>query len=69
LENLKVLYSRGAIKLTEDNKVVYVGGILYTIKDGIIYEAKRLLADVKAILEKEISKINWKLVKTGMKKE
>jgi hypothetical protein len=47
LENLKVLYGTGAIKLTEDNQVVRVGGVKYTIKDGIIYNAKSLLEDVK----------------------
>jgi hypothetical protein len=47
LENLKVLYGTGAIKLTPENKVVRVGGVEYTIKDGIIYNAKSLLEDVK----------------------
>ena len=36
LENLKVLYGTGAIKLTEDNQVVRVGGIQYTIINGEI---------------------------------
>ena len=42
LSNLKVLYGTGAIKLTEDNEVVRVGGVKYTIKDGIIYDSKML---------------------------
>ncbi len=46
LQNLKALYGTGAIKLTEDNEVVRVGGVSYTIKDGIVYNAKQLLADV-----------------------
>jgi hypothetical protein len=50
LENLKVLYGTGAIKLTEDNEVVRVGGVRYTIKDGIIFDAKQLLADVREIV-------------------
>ena len=47
LENLKVLYGTGAIKLTEDNRVVRVGGVKYTIKDGIVYDARALLEDVR----------------------
>ncbi len=51
LQNLKVLYGTGAIKLTEDNEVVRVGGVKYTIKDGILYDAKELLEDVRGIVK------------------
>ena len=51
LMNLKVLYGTGAIKLTEDNEVVRVGGVKYTVKDGIVYDAKQLLQDVKEIVD------------------
>ena len=67
LMNLKVLYGTGSIKLTDDNKVVRVGGVKYTIKDGIIYDAKRLLADVKAMVDAEKAKTNWKLKQPGVK--
>jgi imidazolonepropionase-like amidohydrolase len=67
LVNLKVLYGTGAIKLTEDNEVVRVGGVKYTIKDGIIYDAKQLLADVKAMVDAEKAKTNWKLKQPGVK--
>jgi len=67
LVNLKVLYGTGAIKLTEDNEVVRVGGVKYTIKDGIIYDAKRLLAEVKAMVDAEKLKSNWELKQPGMK--
>ena len=67
LVNLKVLYGTGAIKLTDDNEVVRVGGVKYTIKDGIIYDAKRLLADVKKMVDKEKEKTNWKLKQPGIK--
>lgn len=50
LANLKVLYGTGAIKLTDDNEVVRIGGVRYTIKDGIIYDAKQLLEDVKKMV-------------------
>ena len=67
LKNLKVLYGTGAIKLTEDNEVVRVGGVKYTIKDGVIYDAKKLLADVKTMVEAEKAKTNWKLKQPGIK--
>ncbi len=52
LENLKTLYGTGAIKLNKENKIVRVGGVKYTIKDGIIYDSKKLLEDVKEIVLK-----------------
>jgi imidazolonepropionase-like amidohydrolase len=54
LENLKVLYGTGAVKLNDETKKPErVGGVRYTIKDGIVYDAKRLLADVRAMVEKQ----------------
>ncbi len=67
LVNLKALYGTGAIKLTEDNEVVRVGGVKYTIKDGIIYDAKRLLAEVKEMVDAEKEKANWSLKQPGVK--
>lgn len=67
LVNLKALYGTGAIKLTEDNEVVRVGGVKYTIKDGVIYDAKRLLADVKKMVDDEKAKTNWQLKQPGIK--
>lgn len=52
LKNLKVLYGTGAIKLNDQNEVVRVGGVKYTVKDGIVYDAKKLLADVREIVKK-----------------
>ncbi|MEQ9008578.1 MAG: amidohydrolase family protein, partial [Ekhidna sp.] len=51
LANLKVLYGTGAIKLTEDNEVTRVGGVKYTIKDGVVYDAKELLKDVREMVK------------------
>jgi hypothetical protein len=54
LQNFKVLYGTGAVRLNESTgKAERVGGVKYTIKDGIIYDAKRLLADVAAMVEKQ----------------
>ncbi len=50
LQNFKVLYGTGAIKVNENNEVVRVGGVKYTIKDGVIYDAKKLLADVRRLV-------------------
>jgi len=51
LENLQYLYGMGAVYLNEKNEVVRKGGVKYTIKDGIVYDAKKLLADVKAMVD------------------
>jgi len=51
LANLKVLYGIGALKLSEDNQVERVGSIRYTIKDGIVFDARELLADVRAMVQ------------------
>ena len=68
LENLKVLYGTGAIKLTKDNEVVRVGGVKYTIKDGIVYDAKQLLKDVKKLVDDEkVKRGNWTLKQPGVK--
>jgi cytosine/adenosine deaminase-related metal-dependent hydrolase len=54
LENLKVLYGTGAVKLNDATGTVErVGGVKYTIKDGIIYDAKQLLGDVAAMVERQ----------------
>jgi imidazolonepropionase-like amidohydrolase len=57
VENLKVLYGTGALKLNDKTaKPERVGGVKYTIKDGIVYDAKKLLADVAAMVEKAKAK-------------
>jgi hypothetical protein len=66
LENLKVLYGTGAIKLTEDNEVVRVGGVKYTISDGVIYNAKVLLKEVKAMVEEAKKKENFTIKQPGV---
>ena len=66
LENLQVLYGTGAIRLTADNKITRAGGVKYTIKNGIVYDAKKLLSDVKKIVDDEKKKTGWKLVQPGM---
>ena len=67
LQNLKVLYGTGAIKLTESNEVVRVGGVKYTIKDGVIYDSKKLLLDVKQMVDTQKEEKNWILKQPGIK--
>ena len=67
LENLKVLYGTGAIKLTSENEVTRVGGVKYTIKDGVIYDAKKLLQEVKNMVDDEKGETNWQLKQPGIK--
>jgi imidazolonepropionase-like amidohydrolase len=51
LENLKVLYGSGAVRLNDETGVPErTKGIRYTIKDGIVYDAEQLLADVREMV-------------------
>jgi imidazolonepropionase-like amidohydrolase len=52
LENFKVLYGTGHFRLSDDDRPERVGGVRYTIKDGIIYDAQELLSDVREIVSK-----------------
>ena len=54
LQNFKVLYGTGAHRLNDKTDTVEkVGGIKWTIKDGVVYDAKKLMADVAAMVEKQ----------------
>lgn len=54
LHNLKSLYGTGVPKLNETTqKVERAGGVRWTIKDGIVYDAQALLADVRKMVKKE----------------
>jgi hypothetical protein len=46
--------------------VIRKGGVQYTIKDGIVYDAKKLLADVKKMVDDEKNKTGWKLLQPGI---
>lgn len=50
LQNFKVLYGTGAIRVDGDNHPVRVGGVRWTIKDGVLYDAPKLLADVRRMV-------------------
>jgi hypothetical protein len=65
LANIKVLYGTGSVKLDERNNVVRVGGVKYTIKDGIVFDAKKLLADVRRIVAEAKAKENFVITPPG----
>jgi cytosine/adenosine deaminase-related metal-dependent hydrolase len=51
LRNLKVLYGTGHLRLDrETNQLGRVGGVRYTVKDGIVYDAQALLEDVRTLV-------------------
>jgi imidazolonepropionase-like amidohydrolase len=50
LANFKVLYGTGWVRVNEKNETVRAGGVRYTIKDGIVFDAPKLLADVRQMV-------------------
>ncbi|HYK03347.1 MAG TPA: amidohydrolase family protein [Thermoanaerobaculia bacterium] len=51
LANLKVLYGTGAIRVNDESgKVERAGGVRFVVKDGIVYDARQLLADVEQMV-------------------
>lgn len=66
IDDLKVLYGTGAIRLNAKNEVVRVGGVRYTIKDGIVYDAPKLLADVRKMVREAKEKTGRTLVQPGI---
>lgn len=52
IADIKVLYGTGVVRLNDETgQVERRGGILFTIKDGIVYDARRLLDDVARMVE------------------
>ena len=68
LRNLKMLYGTGAIQLNEDNEVIRAGGVEYTVKDGIVFDAKQLLKDVKRIVRYAKSEEEYEIQQPGVQK-
>ncbi len=66
IADLKVLYGTGAIRVTPDNKVIRAGGVRYTVKDGIVYDAKALLADVRRMVKEAKEKSGKEIVQPGL---
>jgi imidazolonepropionase-like amidohydrolase len=54
LQNFKVLYGTGAVRLNDKTgRPERVGGVKFTVKDGIVYDVKQLLADVAGMVERQ----------------
>jgi len=53
LANFKTLYGTGHQRLNADNKIETVGGVKWTVTRGVAYDAHALLADVKAMVDKQ----------------
>lgn len=66
LKNIKVLYGTGTIRVDENNQPVRVGGVKYTIKDGIIFDAKQLLKDVEEMVAREKEEQDYKITQPGL---
>ncbi|MDA0843256.1 MAG: amidohydrolase family protein [Bacteroidetes bacterium] len=66
LQNFKVLYGTGAVRLTAENEVVRAGGITYTISNGVIYDAKGLLAKVRTMVKEAKEKEGFELKQPGI---
>ena len=51
VENLKVLFGTGSIRLNDDSgEVERIGGVRWTIKDGIVYDARELRAQIREMV-------------------
>jgi imidazolonepropionase-like amidohydrolase len=66
MENLKVLYGTGAIYVNDENVPVRKGGVRYTIKDGIVFDAKQLLQDIADMVEQAKAEENYKITQPGL---
>lgn len=67
MANLKVLYGTGAILVDQENNIKRHGGIVYTIKDGIVYDAKQLLKDVEEMVKAAKEKEGFEITQPGVK--
>jgi hypothetical protein len=66
LANIASLYGTGTIKLSESGEIVRAGGVRYTIKDGIVYDAAKLRADVRRMVDEAKEKDKSQNVQAGI---
>ena len=51
VSNFKLLYGTGHMRLDrKTNKLERAGGVSYTVKNGVLFDAKKLLADVASMV-------------------
>ncbi|MFA5683334.1 MAG: amidohydrolase family protein [Lysobacteraceae bacterium] len=60
LANLKRLYGTGHLQLDAAGEMRRVGGVRYTIKDGIIHDARALLGQVRQKVDEARQQRGWK---------
>ena len=54
IANFKRLYGTGHYQLNQEtDELERVGGVRYTVKSGVVYDAKALLADVREMVARE----------------
>ena len=51
LRNLKVFYGTG-VEVERDGRIEKTGGVRYTVKQGIVFDAQQLLAEVRGMVER-----------------
>lgn len=66
VKNLKVLLGTGAVKVNDENEAVREGGIKYTIKDGIVFDAQQLLKDVEEMVREAKEEENYEITQPGL---
>lgn len=65
MANFKVLYGTGAIIVNDKNEPARTKGIRYTIKDGIVYDAPKLLERVRTMVKTEKVKTGYVMRQPG----
>ena len=68
LRNFKYLYGTGAVKLNDDNEIYRAGIVDYTIKDGVVYDAEKLLEDVRNMVKFAKSEEDFEIKQPGINK-
>lgn len=53
LANFKTLYGTGHERLSPENRIETVGGVRWTVARGVAYDAPALLADVRAMVDRQ----------------
>ena len=66
LADWKVLFGTGAIRVTEDNRVVRTSGVRYTISRGIVYDADELRRDVRDMVSAAWNEAGRELTQPGV---
>jgi len=66
LADWKVLYGTGAIRVSEDNRVIRTQGVKYTISRGIVYDATRLREDVREMVRRAWQEAGRELTQPGV---